>query len=205
MLFDGCSNYGRGGGYSRGEVRSNFNNSREQVQSSRDRVYNSREHVQGSRERVYNSNYRSYAPKERVHDDKSSTLPRSHGRKESKEELKERSGTLPRSNRGPRPRTYSGGEQGSIRGSGRGRGRDFQAPSLRRINKQRENKQGSDYRARRAQSLPKEDSALPRVLSKSLMTMWSPDGKCLSFADMLKGGSNNHLEDCVERGNLRCK
>ncbi|XP_023348442.1 uncharacterized protein LOC111717154 isoform X2 [Eurytemora carolleeae] len=172
--------------------------SRSSYYDSREHIHNSCEAVSSSRERVYNTTYRTHSSREKVYDNKPSTLPRSYGRKESKEENREKSGTLPRYNRTPRQRTYSGGDQGVYRGHGRG---GTQAPSLRRINKQREIKQQTDSRTRRAQSLPKQDSATSRnQLSKSLMTMWTPDGKCLSFADMLKGGSNNDLDQCAIKG-----
>jgi len=174
--------------------------SRSSYYDSREHIHNSCEAVSSSRERVYNTTYRTHSSREKVYDNKPSTLPRSYGRKESKEENREKSGTLPRYNRTPRQRTYSGGDQGVYRGHGRG---GTQAPSLRRINKQREIKQQTDSRTRRAQSLPKQDSATSRnQLSKSLMTMWTPDGKCLSFADMLKGGSNNDLDQCAIKGIL---
>lgn len=181
MLFYACRNY-----MSRGESRSSY--------------YDSREHVHNSREAVSSSTYRTYSSREKVYDNKPSTLPRSYERKESKEENIEKSGTLPRYNRTPRQRTSSGGDHGVYKGHGRG---GTQAPSLRRINKQREIKQQTDGRTRRAQSLPKQDSATSRnQLSRSLITMWTPDGKCLSFADMLKGGSNNDLDQCALKGIL---
>ena len=112
------------------------------------------------------------------------SLPRS---KRSKEEYSY--GSLPRSNK-----AYGDGY------GGRGRGRGIsKAPSQRRIDRQREVRREAVDRLTRASSVPKQnsyESAMP--ISRSMMSIWTPDGKCPSFADMLK--SSLHLEEAHEGG-----
>ena len=141
-------------------------------------------------------NFNQHGSRERFNDSQSNTLPRPRGKRSLQEEYY---GSLPRPNRGGRPRTYSGGDNGgSLRGRGRGRGRESQAPSLRRINRQREHRK--DSRERRAQSVPKQDaSGSFEPMSTSMTTIWSPDGRCPSFADMLK--KNFESEERIDRGN----
>lgn len=192
------------GGYNRGDSRGPQSYSRERAYDtngagSQERVYNSRERVYHSQEHVYKSQERFNYSKDFAYDSKSSTLPRSKPNGTYKEDTVFY-GSLPRPGRGGRQRTYSGGEQGTFRGRGRGRGAEMRAPSQRRIYKQKETKRETIDRTVRAQSVPKqslESAALPA--SKSMLSIWTPDGRCPSFADILK---RSHASDeMINRGN----
>ena len=107
-------------------------------------------------------------------------------------------GTLPRNYRersgGDRKISREGQGSGSLR-------RISQAPSQRRISKQRESKESLD-RHQRARSLPKQliepQTVFPMSLSSN--TIWRPDGKCLSFADMLKNKMNSDASEVDLKG-----
>ena len=111
------------------------------------------------------------------------------------------SGTLPRNYR-----ERSGGDRKISRenqGSGSLR-RIYQAPSQRRISKQREasSRKESLDRHQRARSLPKQliepQTIFPMSLSSN--TIWRPDGKCPSFADMLKNKKNSGASEIDLKG-----
>ena len=184
----------------------NISSSREYVSGSREHVYSSRERVYGSREFVSSSRDRGYTSKEQVsgsserisgsrenfyRSNASNTLPRQRPRTIAGSGDLLYGGSLPRPNRNNRNR--SGGEyQAGEGGRGRGRGRSSLAPSQRRISKQREVRRDSRER-RRAQSVPKQEVMAGESITRSMMTIWTPDGRCPSFADMLKKNSVSEI------------
>jgi len=138
-------------------------------------------------------------------------------------------GTLPRNNRqqrggGGRPQSWYGGGGGSLpRQAGGSRGGPMQetgmpprAPSQRLIYRSRRQTRQTSETDRskeriRARSLPRlaardiSSVAGDLSLAKSIGTIWSPDGKCPSFADILKRSSYTGSVDLVAdfRGNFK--
>ena len=170
----------------RSQSRDKMNGSRDQVYRSRNSVYSSREQVNKSQdqvnrsqEKIHRSQDRVYGSQDPLYEDRrypydTRSLPRS---KRSREESQFGYGSLPRTNK-----QYGEGNSGN-----RGRGMS-KAPSQRRIDKQREMRRDTYDRQTRASSVPKQgtfQTILP--VSKSMMSIWTPGGKCPSFADMLKG------------------
>merc|ERR1712142_1331154 len=148
----------------------------------------------------------------------SNSLPRSRGGSSRGRGQYDSYGSLPR--RGGRQENAKG-DTGYYRGNNsRGRGRGYyqgyvgsqgqintqdqvtRAPSQRRIDsmqRKRKTKSVTEQGAPRSSSLPRNPvkRSLPDLMTNSFSSsnnIWSPDGKCPSFADILKRGSEEVLE-----------
>ena len=118
-----------------------------------------------------------------------------------------------------RPQSWYGGSGGGSltrggRGGAAGGGLPPRAPSQRVIYRSRRQMRssaaeaGRSAGAPRAQSLPRQVLAAPAVRGGGgsgdlLATIWSPDGKCPSFADILKRSSLANSADLADGGNSR--
>jgi hypothetical protein len=138
-------------------------------------------------------------------------------------------GTLPRNYRqqrggggGGRPQSYGGGSGSLLRSSGRGRqqeGLPPRAPSQRVIYRSRRQPRPTSEVGRsvenvRARSLPRQEPAAETAYAdrcggggltaaKSMVSIWLPDGKCPSFADILKRSSYAGSADLADKGNSK--